>query len=159
MKHGLDAEAPSETCSGCREDNRLDGHPDRRHGLDVFNITSHRCQTDAGSGYEYGDAGLRPFAESYGVLETITTIEPEDNAVQGPVTRAVKQRPGASPLLFARFLMDIAAFVSLDDISANLPPYASESSRSAWIRLSPKLTRISNDRLLMRSANTGATPL
>jgi hypothetical protein len=42
------------------------------------------------------------------------------------VTKQVKQRPGASPLLFARFLMDIAAFVSLDDISANLPPYSEE---------------------------------
>jgi hypothetical protein len=38
----------------------------------------------------------------------------------------VKERPGASPLLFARFLMDIGAFVSLEDISANLPPYTEE---------------------------------
>ena len=95
---------------------------------DVFNVL---FRIDAkrmlAHGYEYGDAGLRPFAESYGVLETITTIEPQDNACsKARVTKQVKQRPGASPLLFARFLMDIAAFVSLDDISANLPPYAEE---------------------------------
>jgi hypothetical protein len=29
-------------------------------------------------------------------------------------------------LLFARFLMDLAAFVALDDISADLPPYSEE---------------------------------
>jgi hypothetical protein len=40
--------------------------------------------------------------------------------------QAVKERPGASPLLFGRFLMDIGAFVSLEDISADLPPYTEE---------------------------------
>jgi hypothetical protein len=95
---------------------------------DVFNIL---FRIDAkrmlAHGYEYGDVGLRPFAESYGVLETITTIEPEDNACsKARVTKQVKQRPGASALLFARFLMNLAAFVSLDDISANLPPYSEE---------------------------------
>jgi SNF2 family DNA or RNA helicase len=95
---------------------------------DVFNIL---YRIDPGrmvdQGYEYGDAGIRSFTETYGVLETITTIEPEENACsKAKMTRRVKERPGASPLLFARFLMDIGAFVSLEDISANLPPYAEE---------------------------------
>ena len=95
---------------------------------DVFNIL---YRIDPGrmvaQGYEYGDAGIRSFTETYGVLETITTIEPEENACsKAKVTRRVKERPGASPLLFARFLMDIGAFVSLEDISANLPPYTEE---------------------------------
>jgi hypothetical protein len=95
---------------------------------DVFNVLYRIdprrmvCQ-----GYEYGEAGIRSFTETYGVLETITTIEPQENACsKAKVTKRVKERPGASPLLFGRFLMDIGAFVSLEDISANLPPYTEE---------------------------------
>jgi hypothetical protein len=78
-------------------------------------------------GYEYGEAGVRSFTQTYGVLETITTIEPQENACsKAKTTRRVKERPGASPLLFAKFLMDIGAFVSLEDISSNLPPYTEE---------------------------------
>jgi hypothetical protein len=39
------------------------------------------------------------------------------------VTKQIKRRPGASPLLFSEFLMSLAAFVSLEDISAELPPF------------------------------------
>ncbi len=95
---------------------------------DVFNVL-YRIDPKrmVSQGYEYGDAGIRSFTETYGVLETITTIEPQENACsKAKVTRRVKERPGASPLLFARFLMDLGAFVSLEDISANLPPYTEE---------------------------------
>jgi hypothetical protein len=78
-------------------------------------------------GYEYGDTGLRAFSQTYGVLETITTIDAEDNACsKARISRQVKQKPGASPLLFGRFLMDLAAFVSLEDISDQLPPYTED---------------------------------
>jgi hypothetical protein len=95
---------------------------------DVFNVL-YRIDPKrmVSQGYEYGEAGIRNFTETYGVLETITTIEPQENACsKAKVTRRVKERPGASPLLFARFLMDLGAFVSLEDISANLPPYTEE---------------------------------
>jgi len=95
---------------------------------DVFNVL-YRIDPKrmVSQGYEYGDAGIRSFTETYGVLETITTIEPQENACsKAKITRRVKERPGASPLLFARFLMDLGAFVSLEDISANLPPYTEE---------------------------------
>jgi hypothetical protein len=36
-------------------------------------------------------------------------------------TTTVKRRPGASPLLFGKYLMNLAAFVSLEDISDALP--------------------------------------
>jgi hypothetical protein len=72
-------------------------------------------------GFEHGEAGSRRFTELYGVLETSTTIEPEDNACS-----KARRRPGASPLLFGRFLMNLAAFVSLEDISSELPPYVEE---------------------------------
>jgi Helicase conserved C-terminal domain len=78
-------------------------------------------------GFEYGEAGVRQFAEAYGVLEKITIIEPSENACSdAKVTTTVKRRPGASPLLFGKYLMNMAAFVSLEDISDALPPYIEE---------------------------------
>jgi hypothetical protein len=78
-------------------------------------------------GFEPGPAGLRAFSETYGVLEKVTTIEPQDNACSDArITRRVRRRPGASPLLFGRFLMEIGAFVSLEDISDALPSYTEE---------------------------------
>jgi hypothetical protein len=42
------------------------------------------------------------------------------------VTTQVKRKPGASPLLFGKFLMELAAFISLEDIARDLPPYSEE---------------------------------
>jgi SNF2 family DNA or RNA helicase len=78
-------------------------------------------------GFDPGEGGMRQFAETYGVLEKITTIEPADNACsKAKTTTVVKRRPGASPLIFGKYLMNMAAFVSLEDISAALPPYSEE---------------------------------
>jgi len=78
-------------------------------------------------GFEYGEAGIRMFTETYGLLEKITVIEPADNACsEARVTKRVRRRPGASPLLFGRFLMSLGAFISLEDISEALPPYREE---------------------------------
>src|SRR5579859_405261 len=78
-------------------------------------------------GFEYGGAGVRAFTETYGLLEKITVIEPADNACsEARVTKRVRRRPGASPLLFGRFLMSLGAFISLEDISEALPPYREE---------------------------------
>ena len=78
-------------------------------------------------GFEYGEAGVRAFTETYGLLEKITVIEPTDNACsEARVTKRVRRRPGASPLLFGRFLMSLGAFISLEDISEALPPYREE---------------------------------
>ena len=80
-------------------------------------------------GYEHRE-GVRPFMETYGLLETITTIEPAENACsEAKVTRRVRRRPGASPLLFGDFLMPLAAFLSLEDIAQALPPYREEVVR------------------------------
>ena len=69
-------------------------------------------------GYEWRESGVRNFAESYGVLERVTIIAPEENACsKAKVTKQVKRKPGASPLLFGKFLMELGAFVSLEDIS------------------------------------------
>ena len=97
---------------------------------DVYNIL---FRADPGKmlehGYEHGE-GVRPFMETYGLLETITTIEPAENACsEAKVTRRVRRRPGASPQLFGDFLMPMAAFLSLEDIAHVLPPYREEVVR------------------------------
>ena len=91
------------------------------------------------AGFEYSQSGLRSFAEAYGVLERITTIEPADNACsEARVTKQVKRRPGASPLLFGHFLMDTAAFLSLEDISEALPAYEEDV---LTVRMDPELEK------------------
>lgn len=91
---------------------------------DVYNIL---FRADPAKMIEYGfehDSGVRPFMETYGLLETITTIEPAENACsEAKVTRRVRRRPGASPQMFGDFLMPMAAFLSLEDIAEALPPY------------------------------------
>jgi hypothetical protein len=98
------------------------------YASDVYNLL---FRLEAGRmvahGYEWGEAGLRSFSETYGVLEKVTTIEPADNSCsKARVTKQIKRRPGASPLLFSKFLMSLAAFVSLEDISLELPSYTEE---------------------------------
>ena len=95
---------------------------------DVFNILF-RLEPGkmASAGYEWGAAGLRSFSETYGVLEKVTTIEPADNSCsKARVSKRIKRKPGASPLMFGQHLMHLAAFVSLEDISIELPPYTEE---------------------------------
>src|SRR6201984_2529682 len=75
-------------------------------------------------GYEFGTGGRTAFAQDYGVLETITKIEPAENACsKAKTTTMVRRKPGASPLLFGEFLMQLCAFVFLEDISDELPAY------------------------------------
>jgi hypothetical protein len=98
------------------------------YASDVYNLL-YRLEPGnmVGHGYEWGETGLRSFAETYGVLERVTTIEPADNSCsKARVSKQIKRRPGASPLLFSEFLMSLAAFVSLEDISTELPPYTEE---------------------------------
>jgi len=75
-------------------------------------------------GYEWGTTGRSAFMRDYGVLETITKVEPENNRCsKAKTTSMVRRKPGASPLLFGEFLMQLCAFVFLEDISGELPPY------------------------------------
>jgi hypothetical protein len=75
-------------------------------------------------GYTWGTPGRSDFVQRYGVVEQITIVPAEDNACSdAKITHSVRERPGASPLLFADFLMNLCAFVNLEDISEALPPY------------------------------------
>ena len=101
----------------------LGGYADELFNI-LFRLGASRMLEE---GFEYGEAGVRAFTEIYGLLEKITVIEPADNACsEARVTTRVRHRPGASPLLFGRFLMSLGAFVSLEDISDALPPYREE---------------------------------
>ena len=54
-------------------------------------------------GFRHGD-GVGPFLETYGLLETITTIEPAENACsEAKVTRRVRRRPGGLAPSVRRF--------------------------------------------------------
>ena len=79
-------------------------------------------------GYTWGASGKERFTQHFGVLETIERTKPEDNACSKKSQKeiTIKRKPGASPLLFGKFLMDSCAFVSLEDISDGLPSYREE---------------------------------
>jgi len=98
------------------------------YAADLYNILFRlEASRMVEEGFEHGEAGVRAFTETYGLLEKITVIEPADNACSDArVTTRVRHRPGASPALFGRHLMNLAAFVSLEDISDALPPYQEE---------------------------------
>jgi superfamily II DNA or RNA helicase len=96
---------------------------------DLFNTL---FRTDAArmleDGYEWGAAGRERFTRDFGVIETIERITIEDNACSKKTNKTVtiKRKPGASPLLFGKYLMDHCAFIGLDDISDGLPSYREE---------------------------------
>ncbi len=96
---------------------------------DLFNTL---FRTDAKrmieDGYQWGSAGRERFTHDFGVIETIERIIVEDNACskKTKTTITIKRRPGASPLLFGKYLMDHCAFISLEDISDALPSYREE---------------------------------
>jgi len=93
---------------------------------DLFNIFWRmEPRTMVREGFAYGGLGRRDFQEQYGVLETIEKIEEADNACSRATKKTVRvlRKPGASPLLFGKFLMNTTAFLALEDISDNLPRY------------------------------------
>jgi hypothetical protein len=93
---------------------------------DLFNIFYRmEPRTMAGEGFAYGGQGRRDFQQQYGVLETIEKVRETDNACSRATKKTIQvlKKPGASPLLFGKFLMNTTAFLSLEDIADNLPRY------------------------------------
>ncbi len=93
---------------------------------DLFNIF-YRMEPRrmVAAGYEAGSQGRRDFQEQYGVLETVEKVRETDNACSKAQKRTVQvlRKPGASPLLFGKYLMESTAFITLEDISDRLPSY------------------------------------
>lgn len=78
------------------------------------------------NGFGYNDT--RDFAKEYGVVETIRDFDMQAPDYYGHqyrnlVKTTVKYKPGVSPLLFSKFLLDKAVFVTLADITSDLPNY------------------------------------
>lgn len=66
------------------------------------------------------------FNSEYGVTESVYEIAaPDYNSNRRTSKRKIreKQLPGVSPLVYSRFLMDSAAFLSLNNMGKNLPEY------------------------------------
>ena len=73
----------------------------------------------AKDGYAWGGEGRSVFQGTYGVCEEIVKRYMSDNACSkaSKANVTIKRRPGCSPLLFGKYLMENTAFVSLEDIS------------------------------------------
>ena len=66
------------------------------------------------------------FDKEYGVIQTTyEEVEPEYNSNRRTVQSHVSTRllPGVSPLVYSRFLMEYAVFLSLTDMGKDLPEY------------------------------------
>jgi superfamily II DNA or RNA helicase len=66
------------------------------------------------------------FNKEYGVTESVYEIAaPGYNSNRRTAKKKIRERllPGVSPLVYSRFLMDSAAFLSLDDMGKELPEY------------------------------------
>jgi hypothetical protein len=93
---------------------------------DLFNIF-YRMEPRkmVSEGFEAGSQGRGDFQSVYGVLESVERIPDVDNACTRAARSTVRlgRKPGASPLLFGKFLMGSTAFVTLEDIAGQLPSY------------------------------------
>jgi hypothetical protein len=66
------------------------------------------------------------FNREYGVIESIYDVDQAEynaNRRSGKSNRREKQLPGVSPLVYSRFLLESAAFLSLIDMGKDLPEY------------------------------------
>ncbi len=87
----------------------------------LYRIVPHLMKID---NKDYGNPGA--FNNEYGVTEATYEIEEgEFNANSKSRRRKLqeRQKPGVSPLVYSRFLIDCAVFLSLNDMGKNLPDY------------------------------------
>lgn len=75
-------------------------------------------------GFDFGISGEQEFVKQYGVYRQVSrfsyTGNRQGNQIGGS---SIKQLPGVSPIVFTKFLLENAVFVSLEDIDAGLPGY------------------------------------
>jgi hypothetical protein len=79
----------------------------------------------AREGFEWGGAGREIFQRKYGVVQTVEKITENTNSCSRNSKKTVQilRRPGCSPLLFGTHLMNSTAFIALEDVADELPPY------------------------------------
>jgi len=90
---------------------------------DVFYVL-YRLSPEAMKEEDLGYGSVSGWMARYGVLERVTKSYPQDNRYsKGKKGHTVlKRKPGVSPMVFSRHLLNKTAFVSLGDIAADLPP-------------------------------------
>ncbi len=89
----------------------------------LYRIVPHLMRVD---NKEYNNPGL--FNSEYGVTETTYELNDEGGYNSNSKSRKRKklherQKPGVSPLVYSRFLIDCAVFLSLNDMGKHLPDY------------------------------------
>jgi len=87
----------------------------------LFRLASRLIKLD---GHEFRKS--TDFCKHYGVVESITTIEEIDiNSKSKGIRSSTREKflPGVSPLVYTRFLLDNAVFLSLNDMGKKLPDY------------------------------------
>lgn len=73
-------------------------------------------------GYEFKSG--QEFSKDYGVIKTSRWYEMRYGSIGNSVGAAqIKEMPGISPIVFTKFLLENAAFISLEDIADALPGY------------------------------------
>ena len=87
----------------------------------LFRLKSHLMLLD---NQEYRNAG--EFCSQYGVVEDVYEMETSEyNATSKASKRKVREKflPGISPIVYSRFLLENAVFLSLNDMGKELPDY------------------------------------
>lgn len=87
----------------------------------LYRIVPYLMQVDNKSYYN-----PTAFNNEYGVTEATYELEEGEynaNSKSSKKLLSVRQRPGVSPLVYSRFLIDCAVFLSLNDMGKHLPEY------------------------------------
>lgn len=87
----------------------------------LFRLKSHLMLMDS---QEYSRS--RDFCAQYGVIEEVYDLEESAyNSASKAVKRKVREKylPGISPIVYSRFLLENAVFLSLNDMGKELPDY------------------------------------
>jgi len=97
---------------------------------DIFYILyrlSPQTIREEGIGYDE----LSKWMGKYGILERVTRSYPKDNVrSKGRKGRTVvKKKPGVSPMVFSRHLLNKCVFLNLEDIANDLPPISEDVVR------------------------------
>lgn len=73
-------------------------------------------------GFEYSTESEKEFVRAYGVYKTISSWNVAKDRNTGQRT-STKEMPGVSPLIFTKFLLENAVFITQEDMSEAMPGY------------------------------------
>jgi hypothetical protein len=115
--------------STCKKTLILTGTISGGYAEDLFNILFRLDpKTMVSHGFTWDEKGMKEFQNAYGCGERISRSSLVLKTASGSPkkSRSYRRKPGASPLLFGKHLMGMGAFISLEDLAANLPEYHEE---------------------------------